>query len=415
MATLIVKLKQHTPIIHFQAHQNGATLRASDLMPRLKKYINYNLLSKYYTITEEMRTEIQKVNHLVKRKKPILPKVEIQSVVCEALPIKAEGYRTLYFGDITRMRTYSSTTIAIRNFNPATLKIIPCALQLMFAFENFGARENKGYGSFTIEKIMVDDSEIELITLEDIYKKSKEINTKKNIYYFNVTGDCYDVFKSIFYFYNSLKAGVNEDLNPARRQQDKYSKSLLWRYLNENKVPLYIWEKRLMKKSIEAVPPFNNGNILENENNIIMRVLLGMSTDYKFSRNDNVRMDTDYGNSSTLNIRNNKNFKVTNSAIACAPSPIFFKPIQLSNNNYRVYIILKPELYFDGEIDLRKEEFTVSEKIGINTIIKGKLKTLETFDLKKFMDWVITTKKDGTKQAYFNKFIKEINIEELSV
>lgn len=30
---LIVKLKQHTPIIHFQWDQKGATLRATELKP----------------------------------------------------------------------------------------------------------------------------------------------------------------------------------------------------------------------------------------------------------------------------------------------------------------------------------------------------------------------------------------------
>ncbi len=41
---LIVKLKQHTPIIHFQWDQAGATLRATELKPKLDRYIRV----KYY-------------------------------------------------------------------------------------------------------------------------------------------------------------------------------------------------------------------------------------------------------------------------------------------------------------------------------------------------------------------------------
>ena len=39
METLTIKLKQHTPIIHFQHDQDGATLRGSDVKPRLDKFI----------------------------------------------------------------------------------------------------------------------------------------------------------------------------------------------------------------------------------------------------------------------------------------------------------------------------------------------------------------------------------------
>ena len=39
MYTLTIKLKQHTPLIHFQHDQDGATLRASEVKPKLDKYI----------------------------------------------------------------------------------------------------------------------------------------------------------------------------------------------------------------------------------------------------------------------------------------------------------------------------------------------------------------------------------------
>ena len=35
MKTLKVTLKQHTPLIHFQHEQYGATLRASEVKPKL--------------------------------------------------------------------------------------------------------------------------------------------------------------------------------------------------------------------------------------------------------------------------------------------------------------------------------------------------------------------------------------------
>ena len=39
MQRLIFELIQHTPIIHFQAKDMGATLRASEVKPKLDKFI----------------------------------------------------------------------------------------------------------------------------------------------------------------------------------------------------------------------------------------------------------------------------------------------------------------------------------------------------------------------------------------
>lgn len=39
MYKLTFTLKQHTPIIHFQHDQAGATLRASEVKPKLDKFI----------------------------------------------------------------------------------------------------------------------------------------------------------------------------------------------------------------------------------------------------------------------------------------------------------------------------------------------------------------------------------------
>ena len=39
MKTLQVTLKQHTPLIHFQHDQYGATLRASEVKPKLDRFI----------------------------------------------------------------------------------------------------------------------------------------------------------------------------------------------------------------------------------------------------------------------------------------------------------------------------------------------------------------------------------------
>ena len=48
MNTLTIKLKQHTPLIHFQHDQEGATLRASEVKPKLDKFVLNNLTQNEY-------------------------------------------------------------------------------------------------------------------------------------------------------------------------------------------------------------------------------------------------------------------------------------------------------------------------------------------------------------------------------
>lgn len=50
MKTLTVKLKQHTPLIHFQHDQYGATLRASEVKPKLDRFILSKLTSEEKTL-----------------------------------------------------------------------------------------------------------------------------------------------------------------------------------------------------------------------------------------------------------------------------------------------------------------------------------------------------------------------------
>ena len=54
MHTLTIKLNQHTPLIHFQHDQIGATLRASEVKPKLDKYIISRLGDEHYdTLPDE--------------------------------------------------------------------------------------------------------------------------------------------------------------------------------------------------------------------------------------------------------------------------------------------------------------------------------------------------------------------------
>ena len=63
MKTLTVTLKQHTPLIHFQPGQCGATLRASEVKPKLDKFILGKLSKDEFAEAKRKKWLIGKEDH----------------------------------------------------------------------------------------------------------------------------------------------------------------------------------------------------------------------------------------------------------------------------------------------------------------------------------------------------------------
>ena len=166
------------------------------------------------------------------------------------------------------------------------------------------------------------------------------------------------LFEKIFYFYNALKAGTNESNNG--HNPEKYSKSLLWQYLREEKgFNDLVWEKRMMK---EDLIHDTLSDPLPSEY-LYIRGLLGLTSVYEFKKttyydqdkkkviNKPVGMDPDYEKKPRpLTLHNPMRYIVTHdktnkncTKIERSLSPLTFKPV-LHNGNYKVFIILKPEL-----------------------------------------------------------------------
>jgi len=236
---LIIKLKQHTPIIHFQHDQKGATLRATELKPKLDRYIdklsiyyNGSILSSVNKLSEG-NNQYRLTISSPAIKETIIPKIldkkTIKSGAYDSIePLnsnpdnKQKLNRSLYFGDVKAMIKYNDViTLTLQSFDRKMLAKVYLALPIMFAMENFGSRQNKGFGSFYISSFIKmpdgfnDLCETDFLKVEDIYKN----HIPNNVYSFECTGDYIKTFKEIFYFYNALKAGTNEG--------GTYSKSLV--------------------------------------------------------------------------------------------------------------------------------------------------------------------------------------------
>jgi len=343
-------LIQYSPMIHFQHDQKGACLRATELKPKLDKWINNKLENKRYKLKVISQGEqILKNNH------------------------------KMYFGNMKSEESFAKEKLSIYNpkqlilnintfFDTALAKEIESALPYCFAFENFGTRQSKGFGSFYSDQF---------IPIETCYK-----NKQKDypIYYFE-TDDHKDRKKaidnaldSIQALYKAMKSGINEEYK--LEIKNKYMKSLLWKYFNDEKYPSgFNWEKRIMKQKLM------NKKFDENElTSLYIRGLLGLTNSYTFRKTYKARMDKDYNddkNGKHFKLNKEETFLVNHSEIERFKSPITFKPFK-----NKVYIILH-ELNIKS---IQNKTFNFENKSSGEFSLTIPDKTV--FSLKPFMDFV---------------------------
>ncbi|PIS28389.1 MAG: hypothetical protein COT43_06475 [Candidatus Marinimicrobia bacterium CG08_land_8_20_14_0_20_45_22] len=441
MAKLTIKLIQHSPIIHFQHEQGGATLRATEIKHYLTQYIKD--IDKYYKegFGKEIDRQISPGNGIYRIS--IEPSTIIERIIPKRLvgkdvsEYKYEGFgefkdnpvtthdqimqHSQYFGDIKEMLTYQDpVVVTFFSFDLNILTKVYYALPFIFALENFGTRANKGFGSFFIrEQPVIDWDNSKINGKIDLNINSVLTGTHKDFYFFKTNSNRSEPYKSIFYFYNALKGGINEDLNKKNPQPNKYLKSLLWKYFNQTKTPSKIWEKRLIKKhlydDIDKDPL--NGNYK------FLRVLLGFTPEYTFHKKPHIRMDKAYHyvdskgkdreDEGFFDINNDTIFYVKNPKIERSVSPITFKPIKI-NGGYKVFIILKPEYYTEKldnqEFDIRNEKFNIQDhKDDKKVTWKVTMPTIPDFDLSGFIKWAFSEINKDTS----NYFIRDIKVMEM--
>lgn len=181
MHKLTVTLKQHTPLIHFQHDQEGATLRASEVKPKLDKFIIARL-------TDEQKAEGRREGWLKEKdgKSWLDYKMRIvasdfmnfqmnkHKVVKRGIEQKDELQRPLYTTDNYPSNTNSIVMSNIGgrieedvfNFKMARNEKIEFILktqsleniiaEYIYEFvgtQSFGNRTTKGFGSFSVAKI----------------------------------------------------------------------------------------------------------------------------------------------------------------------------------------------------------------------------------------------------------------------
>lgn len=446
MKTLKVTLKQHTPLIHFQHDQYGATLRASEVKPKLDRFIIAHAFNneyercKHYLVgykfsqkdSEEARREDEeKLNRNLKQKfkdsnyKSLNYKIAVHTNG-SSLSVKMESAKDRRTNKtlnkleafplvLSNMGKTIEESVNFVQYDIVDIIITVRCEQLyntlkdniehFFALTNFGQRQDKGFGSFTVlyieesgkakvEKKWTDELANELMPHNTQYFSYKTVQKEKKL--INK-----ELFEVIDYYWKLLKSGINytkriikenngKRITIERKKKEAYKKAFLWEYLERNGVT---WEKRKIKEGLLENKNGRWSNVLISAkaegdpdqkanhlpcffarahlgcpiNGIKYKVMTGKpktNENGEFERNKKgylIESDPECYDITVNPIVNEKKSDEMNRI----PSPIIFKPIFCEDNTVKVYILLDTKvinaLYDDKnknrmfKFDIKKE------------------------------------------------------------
>ena len=277
----VYKLKAMTPLIHFQPREPDATLRATEVKPKLDKFL-------YECAKKDNKTELLKKNKVKKdndENKDYVTlnykmRIEAAERSNDNSPEGIENYK-FYFGNIggdTKEAVFKNATITIISFDTELLDYIGSKISDFFIITNFGTRQSKGFGSFLVEKptgMVPNDMEI-----NDTIKKYF-----KDFFYARATGaNALQKHNHALTVYTVLKNGLNltryDTVERRYRARGKYIKGFALR----NFLPTDVGsDKAFMKSKIVPVSnPRGEEPTQIYTNYTFIRALLGLADHYEF-------------------------------------------------------------------------------------------------------------------------------------
>lgn len=369
------ELKQHTPMIHFQHDQPGATLRGSELKPKFDKFLIEYVFKgdrnkyKKYLIKDD--SEKEAFDYKVKIISKTINCVDIRDTVNYS-----KNY-PLFFGNMgqqTNIKKFSYTpdplTVEFFCLNEKLQKIIKEYFPLFLMNTNFGTRNSKGFGSFYIDQA---DPNYKPYGLRYYFKVKP--NAEK---YFDKVSI---LMNHIEIFYKSLRSGINlSKVDPSF-----YFKSMMFLYAKSKGIQ---WDKKSIKEHFFRNDLQNqkkihgNSEILNysSEKKYLVKELLGLSSEEMWLSYDKAKI------------------KRKSEGIERFPSPIFFKPIQ-KNDHFIVYFDIKPldDRIFDKLFEISNTRDRQSGTLTLKTPPKG------VIDLHEFIRFAVSQDLDEHVENKYKK------------
>ncbi len=309
MATLEIKLKQHTPMWHFQWNQPGCALRVTELKPKLDKFLiqklgGRNKVPDNYWVDPQKKYDEDfyaldyKVNIIPLGEPSDFSKTKFNLFFANMGEDNNKKY-PIYYNEGLYCRFFS--------LNEKLINEIGKHLDAFFATTNFGNRQSKGFGSFLLEnKNDLNQSgasyKFTINVPREIRKKDKYVHIKP------LSADYFqELFKKLETFYKALRSGDTRTNNKGGIKQE----SMLEKYVTEEFDER--WDKKTFQELLSGQVP---------EERFLYRDLLGFSPTIEYKQGP-------YPKGSKI--------EKTSHEVERFKSPLMFKIIQKGQNRYNEY------------------------------------------------------------------------------
>lgn len=328
------KLVQHTPLIHFQHSEPHACLRATEVKPKLDRFLIEQLEKddrfgdgrwKKWFVGDGSQQSFDYMMRITPNSEQVERTQSIERAIARAEHrppnTNLHEIHKNYFGNMVSGNNIQATiretfkeslfykdglTLTIRCFIPELLTLIDEHIRGFFMMHNFGTRQRKGFGSFTVD-----------INTQPNAPKGFDLVGKycPNAYYCkldgNVNADA--LLDAVWVLSAFLRSGFN-------RGEGNYVRGFVFRYFQREKNPLAN-DKAFVKQQVlrnvyneatrgEHLHPYGN-----NVRYRYVRGLLGTNENSRFCRAPNAH--TPVYDIYTHSAEGVERF----------PSPLLFKPI----------------------------------------------------------------------------------------
>ena len=324
------KLVQHTPLIHFQHSEPHACLRATEVKPKLDRFLIEQLEKddrfgdgrwKKWFVGDGSQQSFDYMMRITPNSEQVERTQSIARAEHRPPNTNLHEIHKNYFGNMASGNNIQDTiretfkesllykdglTLTIRCFIPELLTLIDEHIRGFFMMHNFGTRQRKGFGSFTVD-----------ISTEPNAPKGFDLVGKycPNAYYCkldgNVNADA--LLDAVWVLSAFLRSGFN-------RGEGNYVRGFVFRYFQREKNPLAN-DKAFVKQQVlrnvyneatrgEHLHPYGN-----NVRYRYVRGLLGTNENSRFCRAPNAH--TPVYDIYTHSAEGIERF----------PSPLLFKPI----------------------------------------------------------------------------------------
>lgn len=234
---LMLPLEAQMPMIHFQSTQCGATLRASEVKPKLDRFLLGKIMREAGKSIAELKKDEKykelfldtgsEINDGLDYKMQITERDVVREVDLSKNADKRDNY-TMFYANMGKHNpeelvygVFSSPVITIICFKEKLRHYIEENIEKFFLVTNFGTMQNKGFGSFAPETWChngkLDKTKLaevaaayqELIPGGQCYAMEFENYPVKTAPFADKNRFCKEVSETIKSFYSIMKSGQN--------------------------------------------------------------------------------------------------------------------------------------------------------------------------------------------------------------